>query len=465
MNIEKTSVDNLNATITVQINRDDYKNKFNSELSKYAAKAQMKGFRKGKTPMSMVKKMHGKNLLAEVVNETLQRALGDYLKSEDLDIIGQPIPSDDQTGDLKFDVNNLEDYEFKYDIGLTPSIEVLGVGASDTYDIDKIVVDDKSIDEELENAQKRLGEQEHPDGEVLAGDIIKVEAEELDGDDVKKDGWATEFSLLVDSATPEYKDAILKLSKGENFTFDVNNLELSKSDDYVRKYLLNVPKTEEGEEEPVIGDMFTGKIVDIARLKKAEVNQEFFDNFFGEGVVTTEAEARTKIASQISEHYDNQALQIMYRNIMDQLVADTQVQLPETFLRKWLKMTNEKMSEEDINKDFHGFLDNMKWTLIKNKLAKQFEVEVTADDVRSAMTEKVRNYFGQYGQQMDDEMLENVMGKMYQNQEEVNKTYEALQAGQLFKKIGDTVSKNEVKTTIEKFNAKVKALNEKHQAQ
>jgi len=465
MNIEKHSVDNLNATITINITKDDYQKQFNSEISKTAAKAQMKGFRKGKTPLSVVKKMYGKGILADAVNNTLQNALSDYLKSEELDILGQPIPSDDQDGDLDFDVNNLTDYEFKFDIGISPEVEVLGVSEKDTYSIDKIIIDDKTIDEELENAQKRLGEQSHPDGAVLAGDIIKIQAEELDGKNPKENGWATEFSVLVDSLTDKYNKQVLKLSKGDSFSFDVNELEKDKGEDYIRKYLLNVPKTEEGEEEPVIGNMFTGKIVDIARLLKAELNQEFYDKYFGEGLVSSDKEAREKVSESIGAHYQNQALQLMYKDIMDKLVADTKVELPETFLRKWLKLTNEKLSDEEIDKDFSGFLDNMKWTLIKSELAKKFEIEVSPEDIREAMTAKVRNYFGQYGQQMDDAMLNEVMGKMFQNQEEVNKTYEELQAGRVFKKIGETIKQKDTKISLEDFNAKVKAVNEKQQAQ
>ncbi len=465
MNIEKHSVDNLNATITINILKDDYQSQFKSELSKTAAKAQMKGFRKGKTPLSVVKKMYGKGILADAVNNTLQTALSEYLKSEELDILGQPIPSDDQDGDLDFDVNNLLDYEFKFDIGMSPKVDVLGVSDSDSYDIDKIKIDDKTIDEELENAQKRLGEQSHPDGAVLAGDIIKIQADELDGKKPKENGWASEFSVLVDSLTEKYNKEVLKLSKDDSFSFDVNELENDKGEDYVRKYLLNVPKTEEGAEEPVIGNMFTGKIVDISRLVKAELNQDFYDKYFGEGAVNSDKEARDKVEENIGLHYENQALQLMYRDIMDKLVADTKVQLPETFLKKWLQLTNEKLSAEEIDKDFPGFLDNMKWTLIKSELAKKFEIEVSPEDIREAMTAKVRNYFGQYGQQMDDTMLNEVMGKMFQNQEEVNKTYEELQAGRVFKKIGETIKQNEVIISLDDFNTKVKTVNEKQQAQ
>ncbi|MFT6333681.1 MAG: trigger factor [Saprospiraceae bacterium] len=465
MNIEKHSVDNLNATIIINISKDDYQSQFKSELSKTAAKAQMKGFRKGKTPLSVVKKMYGKGILADAVNNTLQTALSDYLKSEELDILGQPIPSDDQDGDLDFDVNNLLDYEFKFDIGMSPEVDVLGVSDSDSYDIDKIKIDDKTIDEELNNAQKRLGEQSHPDGAVLAGDIIKIQADELDGKKQKENGWASEFSVLVDSLTDKYNKEVLKLSKDDSFTFDVNEIEKDKGEDYVRKYLLNVPKVEEGEEEPVIGNMFTGKIIDIARLVKAELNQEFYDKYFGEGAVSSDKEAREKVEENIGLHYQNQALQLMYRDIMDKLVADTKVQLPETFLRKWLQLTNEKLSAEEIDKDFPGFLDNMKWTLIKSELAKKFEIEVSPEDIREAMTAKVRSYFGQYGQQMDDTMLNEVMGKMFQNQEEVNKTYEELQAGRVFQKIGEVIKQKEVTISLDDFNAKVKSVNEKQPAQ
>lgn len=461
MNIERLAVDDLNATIVVNISKDDYQDKFKSELKKMAGKATMKGFRKGKTPASVVKKMYGKSVLAEVVNETLQKALSKYLDEEKLDILGQPIPSEDQDGDMNFDVNNLEDYTFKFDIGLTPDIDIQGVSDSDSYDIYKIDIDDATISEELENAQKRAGKQEHPEGEVVANDIIKIQAEELDGNDVKKDGWATEFSVLVDSLTEEYNAKVLTMSKDDSFSFDIHNLEKEKGEDYVKKYLLNLPKTEEGEEEPVIGNMFTGKIVEISRLKVAELDQEFYDGYFGKDEVKSEEEARAKIEEFVGNHYHAQALQVMYRNIMDKLVADTEVKLPAEFLKKWLKMTNEKLTDEEIDKDFDGFLDNMKWTLIKGRLAKMFEVEVTPEDIKEAMANKVRGYFGQYG--MDESYVNQVLDRMLQNQEEVNRTYEELQAGKLFAKIGETVQHNETKISLEDFNEKVKAINEKQQ--
>lgn len=461
MNIEKTQVDNLNAIISINIGKDDYEKKFKSELSKYAAKAQIKGFRKGKTPHSVIKKMYGRSVLAEVVNDTLQHALSDYLQKEDLPILGQPIPADDQDGNLSFDVNNLEDYEFKYEIGLSPEIDIQGVSKSDKYDIDSIDFTDEIINEELENARKRLGTQEKVEGKIEENDIIKVQAEELDGKKVKENGWANEFSLHTTSLTDDYKKKVLKLKTGDSFEFDVYKLEKEKTEEYVKKYLLDVKEPEEGEEAPEIGNMFKGEITEISRLKLAELDQEFYDKYYGEGEVKTEEEAKEKIKEQLKSHFDNQALQLMYRNIMDKLVADTKVDLPESFLKKWLKITNEKLSDSEIDAEFTGFLDNMRWTLIKSKLAKQFEIEVTREDIQEAMAMKIRSYMGNYGQQLDDSFMNDIMSKMMSNQEEVNKTYEELQAGKVFNKIGEQVKKNEVSISLDDFNNKVKALNEK----
>mgnify|MGYP000394770601 CR=1 FL=1 len=459
MKIDKQAIDNLHQIISIHIEKDDYQKKFNSELQKQASKAQLKGFRKGKTPAAVIRKMYGKNVLADVINETLQGAISNYITEEKLDVLGQPIPADDQDGDIDFNVNKLQDYTFKYEIGVAPEINVEGVSEKDSYDIYKVEIDDKTIDEELEIAKKKLGTQSHPDGQVEENDILTIQANELDGKKEKKDGWATEFTVMVNMLNEDKKAEVLKLSKGDSFTFNIYELEKDKSEDYVKKYLLNIDEAKDGDVE--VGNEFTGKISDISRLVEAEINQEFYDKYFGEGEVKTEEEAREKVAEFIGKHYENQALQVMYRNIMDELVANTKVELPAVFLKKWLKITNEKLSDEEIEKDFDGFLDNMKWTLIKSKLSKQFEVDVQPEDIREAMAQKVRSYFGQYG--MDESYMGDILNRMLQNQEEVNKTYEELQAGKLFEKIGNTVGKKENSISIEKFNEAVKELNEKHQ--
>jgi len=397
-----------------------------SELKKYASKAELKGFRKGKTPIGVVKKMYGQSVLAQVINDKLQKSLTDYIESEKLELLGQPLPSEDQDGDIDFNPNDLQDYTFKYDIGLSPEFELQGLTDKDSYDIHDVQLTDEVVDEEIGFVTKKFGVQEDMDGAVEVRDIITVHAEELEGGKPKKDGWATEFTVMVDTLADNYKETILKLSKGDTFTFDPYTLEDGKERDYVHKYILNV-KTEEGEEEPIIGNEFTGTIAGIKQ-----------------------------------KHYDNQATQLMYREIMDKLIADTTVDLPADFLKRWVTETNEEASAEDIEKDFDGFLKNLKWTLIKGKLSSMFEVKVEGEEVYAAMEQKVRGYFGQYG--MDDSYMGQIMQNMMQNREEVNKTYEELQAEKIFSKIGETVKQKKKAISLDAFNDMVKELNAKQGA-
>jgi len=461
MKIDKTSVGDLTATLSIHIEKADYIEQFKKELRKYADKAQLKGFRKGKTPIGVVKKMYGQGVLAEVINTTLQESLSGYITEQKLELLGQPLPAEDQEGDIDFNVNDLQDYTFKYDIGLAPEFELAGLTDKDKYDIHDIELSDAIVDEEIGFITKKFGTQEDVEGAIEVKDIISINADELQDGKPKKDGWATEFTVMVDTLADNYKEAILKLSTGDSFNFDPYSLEDGKDKEYVHKYILNV-KTEEGEEEPTIGNEFVGNIVGIKRLVPAEFNQELFDKYFPKGEVKSEEDARKKIADNIQKHYDNQATQIMYREIMDKLIDDTQVDLPADFLKRWVTETNQDASAEDIEKDFDGFLKNLKWTLIKSKLSTMFDVTVESEEVYAAMEQKVRGYFGQYG--MDESYVAQIMQNMMQNREEVNKTYEELQAEKIFSKIGDTVGKKKKKISVEDFNELVKELNSKQAA-
>lgn len=460
MKIDMQSVDNLTATISVSIEKADYEKAFKSELTKYAGKVQMKGFRQGKTPVGVVKKMYGQSVLAEVINKTLQDSLNKYITDEKLDLLGQPLPAEDQDGELDFNPNNLIDYTFKFDVGLSPKVELTGLSESDKYEMYDVTIDDAIIDEEIAFIKKKLGTQEEVEGAVQERDILTINAVELDGKKEKADGWATEFTVMVDTLADEYKDALLQMSTGDSFNFDIYQLEKDRNEEYVEKYLLN--KTNEEDKEQEIGRDFKGTIAKIARLREAEFDQELFDKYFPEGDVKSEEEARAKISENIKKHYDNQATQIMYRTIMDKLIADTKLDFPEAFLKRWVKENNQDATDEQIEADFEPFLSNLKWTLIKGKLGEMFEVTVQPSEVYTAMEQKVKGYFGQYG--VDDAYVAEIMKNMMQNREEVNKTYEELQAEKTFSAIGEVVGRKKKKISVADFNEVVKELNAKQQA-
>lgn len=460
MKIDQNIIDDLNQTIAITVSPSDYKDKFKSELKKHADKAQMKGFRKGKTPSSIIKKMYGQQVLAEVVNEHLMQGIDGYLKENELSILGQPIPAEDQDQNIVFDPNNLQDFTFKFDIGLSPKFEIVGVNNADNYVYNDVIVDDELINEEIDHITAQMGKQEETEETIEAKDIITFDAEELDGDAAKEGGWATTFNVIVESLSDDYKEDILTKKVGDVVDFDIYNLEKDREESYVNKYLLN--KTE-ADEEVSIGNQFRGKISKVARLKKAEFDQELFDQYFGKDEVSGEEEAREKIATKIKDYYNSQADQILYRNIMDNMLENTTMELPKGFLKRWVKLNNEQATDEQIDNEFEGFLGNLKWTLIKGELRKRYEVEVTQEDVKNAMTSKVYGYFNQYG--LDPSMLSGVMDQMMSNQEEVNKTYEEIVADRVFKKIAEDVQKEHKEISKEDFVSLVKEMNEKQTAE
>lgn len=454
MKIDNNVIDELNQQIVLTVEKADYADKFKSQLKQHAAKASIKGFRKGKTPASVIKKMYGQQVLVEVINQQIQQGLNDHITENKLELLGQPIPAEDQDTPV-FDVNTLKDYTFKFDIGMANEFDVKGVSKKYAYKQYDVQIDDEFLQKEIDNMLAQGGQQVEVEDSIEEKDIITIEAEE----EGKKDGWATTFTVIVESLDDDYKAQLLKMKKGDEFTFDIAKLEKNRDQKYVDKYLLN--KSDE-DAEVEIGNDFKGTVTKSMRLEKAAFDQAFFDKYFGEGEVTDEAEAKDKIRENIKTYYTQQAKNIMYRDIMDKTIEKSDVQVPEVFLKRWLKLNNENVTDEQLETEFTPFVENLKWNLIKGKLAKSWEIEATQEDVLQAMQQKVQSYFGQYG--LDPSMAQGVMQQMMQNQEEVNKTYEEVLAHKVFEQAGEKVKVNLEEISHDDFLNVVKELNEKQNA-
>ena len=455
MKINKTDIDTLNSSISIEIAKEDYKEKFDSELNKYRSKAQLKGFRKGKTPIAYLKKMYGKGILAEAVNESLQKGLFDFIKEKELNILGDPLPSENQEM-VDFDPNDFKSYTFTFDIGMSPDFDVKGVAATDSYPLFNIEVDKAVVDEELDVARKRQGTQKETKEQIEDKDILTLEAKELDGADLKKGGWDTGFTVMTELiGDDKLRAEVLKMKVGDSFDFDIYNIEKDKDEAHVKKYFLNL----DPEEEKEIGNMFRAKIAKVQRLEPAEMNQEFFDKYFGPDKASTEDEAREKIKEEIGKYYEGQAKSFMYRDMLEGLVEENQFPLPEAFLKRWLKATNEKVTEEDIDKQFSDFLKNLKWTLIRGELAKQYKVEVGPEEIKASFENQVKQYFGPYG--MDNAYVQQTIEKLMSDRNQVNKVYEELLSNKVFQKVEEEVQTVEEKISLDDFKQKVKEINER----
>ena len=316
MKAVRNDIDALNVSLSMTIEKSDYEAKFNEELTKYRAQAHLRGFRKGKTPMSTVKRMYGKSLLADTVNNLLQEQMTSYLKDEVLEYLGQPIPAEAQE-QFDFDLKSLGDFEFLFDIGLAPAFEVIGASKDSVMSQYKIEIPEKTINEELEVARKRTGTESFPEDNIHEDDIITLHAIEMEGKEKKEEGWQSSFTLLVNQmADDKLKKKVLKMKKGDAFDFDIYKIDKNQEEKYVRKYLLNM----EEENETEVNNTFNGTINKISRMEPAALDQAFFDQQFGEGVVSSEEEAKTKLEERLQGYYSEQTKSFMFRDIMDSLM-------------------------------------------------------------------------------------------------------------------------------------------------
>jgi len=415
--VVREDIDNLNLTLTVSLEPKDYEEKFLAELKKYRKEGSLKGFRKGKAPFSVLKKMFGKPVLAEVVNKQLNEAIFDFLKEKEVEYLGQPIPVEDHE-DQEFDPRNLETYSFKFDLGLEPAFEVEGLG--DTYEKLEVKIDDDFVNSELERAAKTFGEREQVSDDIVSGDLLAFTAEELEKGKVKEGGLEKEFTVQVEDLEDKIKKQVLKKKAGDLFKADLFKLEKNLTEKQVLQYFLGLKEDEEytGEKE------FQLTITAVTRIKPAELNKELFDKYFGPDVVSTVEEAKESLQKEFGKYYNGQAEALLFRDFQKTLMEKNQMELPDAFLKRWLGFANEDVNEDTIEKDYPNFAENLKWTLIRSKLAKKYDIQVSEEEVKQELINKAQQMIQMYGNQIGAGMdmgglLEGLVGNMAKDEKEV----------------------------------------------
>lgn len=438
--------DNLSAVLELTVTQEDYLPKLNSELNAYRKKVQMKGFRKGKTPMSYIKKMYGREILSDILNELIQKEIAAYLANEKLQILGQPLPSDDQEK-IDFNVNEPIDYTFKFDIGLAPEFEIEGLTEDDAFERYAAEVKDELIEKDIEVARKRMGTRKSVDDEIEENDVITFDAEELEGDEIKENGWASTFEIHVDYINDEnLKKELIGKGLGTKVRFNIFEIEKNSTEESVRKYLLNV---EESDEDVVIGEYFEGEVKEIKRLEPAELNQEFFDKMFSEAEISSLEELKTKIESEIVQYYDRQSEQLLYRDFQDHLLEKNQLELPHEFLKRWLQVTSEEGKAPVGDKEYETFTKNIQWSLVRSKIINKFDLIVEEDDIFEGFKQRVRNYF--HGG-VNELVILNTANRLMDDQHQVEQLSRELMSDKVYEAIRSVVTVKDKKIDSEEFD-------------
>ena len=454
MKVEKIDNGDLSSKLTVVLEPSDYSQELKKQLNEYRKTAHIKGFRKGKTPMSAIRKMYGKGVLTDVIHKKLNKTLEDYIVEEKLDILGNPLPSEDQEV-FEFDISNPTDYTFIFDVGVAPEFEVSGVGAGEEYLKYSINLTDDDLNEEIEALQKRMGKQEETDLPIEDKDILTLKIVEKGS--ASEEPYTTEITVMPERMGDEYEKKFKGQSKGFTTEINIYDLEANASEDYVKKYFLKDAPAEVQAE-------FDAEVTVVKRLVPAEINEEFFQTAFGNEEIKDLDAAKSKLKEDLGAFYESQALSITKRKILLRLIDQNDLEMPDAFLKRWLLATNGELTEEQVENDYEGFVKNLRWTLIKNKLSASYEIEITPDDIKNAFIEKTKAQFAQYGYgMMGDFDYGSMAERMMQNQESVQKEYDEILAERVLDQVLENVLLKEEVVTTEEYKKIVEDLSQNNQ--
>jgi trigger factor len=447
VNIQEEKIDALNAQLKVEVKLDDYMPKVEDAIKRYRKSVSMKGFRKGMVPPGLVKKMYGPQIMAESINEILSDSVNNYLKENELDILGYPIPKEDQ--DLNFDIHSAGDFDFIYELGLSPKFEIGSLSNKTKFEKDVVDVDDKMVDEEIENLRKRYGQPGQAE-EVQDDDILKIRLEQL-GEDGQplEEGISNETTVNLRMIKDKVQKEVKKLKKGESLTNEITKI-FEREPAEIAKHLLDTD-----EETMNAGPKdYRMTIVEITRIQQAEMNEAFFQNVLGKEDIKDEKAFREGIREEISKYYDQQADQRLINEIAEQFIEKTEIPLPEEFLKKWIKVSNEKeITVEELEKDFPNFTKNLRWSLIVNKIAKDNDIKVEQEELIERTRGVVMNQLYQYGlYNAEPEQVEQLVGRYMQDRDHLSKMRDSLMEEKVFDVIKDQVTIKDKKVSLDQFN-------------
>ena len=367
------------ASVKITLNEADYQPKVDAKLKDYVRKANIKGFRPGKAPVSMVKRMYGTSVLVEEINNLLSTTLNDYLKSQTFRILGDPLPVFEDAD--KIDWKEQKDFEFEYKIGFVEDVKVNLEGSLEVTAY-SIKMDEKEVDNTIENLRSQYGKMTNPE--------VSEENDFLYGDLKSEDGsFEKTFSLPLSKVDKKSLKKFTGLKKGDSVEFDPSKT--------LKEDLASTLGVTEEEAENLKGN-YTFTVQNINRTELAELNQEFFDKLFGEGQVGSEGEMRDKVKSIMSENYNKELKVFSDEKIKEKLIANTNIALPESFLKEWLLKANEgKVTEEQVEKEYPIYAKQLAWTIISNTIGKENDIQAEHEDVIEKTKEMIREQFASSG--------------------------------------------------------------------
>ena len=437
MKVEQVKINDLTYQLNVNIEKADAQEKKKKALNEYRKKVEIRGFRKGMAPMSLVEKMHGIQALVETVNQMISDAINSHITENKLNILGEPLPNEEKQKEI--DWENDESYEFVFDIALAPKVEFT------LSKDDKIVSYNVAVSEEAKKAYKsnmlkQFGKLENTDS-VKEEDFIIADLEQGEN---KVEGTYITLRQMAQEA----KGQFLGKKAGESFEVNVHETFVNETD---RAALLKVKKEELASVEP----MWKVTIKEVKTFVEAEQTQEIYDRMFGEGVVTDEAGFEAKVAERIALEYKQESDFRFVLDAREYLLNKTNIELPEEFMKKWLFTINEgKFTMEDIEKDFALFCKDFRWQMISQYIMREQKMEITREEVLAAAKQIAKYQFAMYGlNDVPEEQLNHYAESILANEKEGRRIVEKTEQDKVIGYVKSVVTLEEKEISIEDLQA------------
>lgn len=446
MKVTRQDVDALNADLKVEISPEDYQPKVKAALEKYRKTAKIPGFRPGNIPMSLIQKQYGKSVLVDELNKIVNSSMYSFIQENKIEILGNPIPKEGK--DVEGDFEKPETFVFDYQIGLTPEVSP-SISSKSKYDYVKVKVDDTLIAKQMDDLRRRYGKL-ISSTEVSDKDLILAQFVELNEDGSIKEGGILHSSTISMEFIEDAKTKkILTGAKiGDKVTVDPKNVSKGGKD---TASLLGVKE----EDLPTISNSFQLTITEIKKLELADLNQELYDKLFGEGAVTSEKELKARITDDLGNMFNNDSDRLLTRAIYDDLLENTKVQLPDTFLKRWIKLSNEKpITDEQIEADYNAYSKSLKWQLIQGNIFKTNDIKLDHQEAIEYTKGLLVSNYAQYGipAPADAELTKSAM-EVLQNKDEANRIYDMLAEAKLIEYFKSTVKLKEKEVSYDDFVA------------
>ncbi|MET3115306.1 trigger factor [Pedobacter sp. CG_S7] len=448
MNITQEKINDLNAVVKIKIAPEDYTEKVEKTIKDQAKKANLPGFRKGMVPVAHIKRAHGKSILVEEVNKLLSETLNKYLADNKVEILGQPLPVMDDSREFKWD--GTDQFEFDYELGLAPAIEI-NISAKDVFTQYIVKADEETLASRIKNIRRSYGKMTNPevsaDDDVLYADLAQLSSDGA----IIEGGIIATGSIRLDSVKDKnILKSLIGLKKD-----DVVELAIQKAFDKNEAIIAKLLSISE-EEVKGLDSTFRVTIKNVNRLEESDLNHEFFDKLFGEGVVTDEAGFTAKITEEVEGMFKQDADRKLQNDMYTQLVESVNIELPDEFLRKWLKATNEKLTDEELAEGYDDFAKNLKWTLIENKLIKDNNIEIKYEDVFQTAKQRLDAQFRMYSPSpMPEDQLAEYTATFLKEKDNANRIFEEVKAIKVFEYIQSVATLDKKDIAYNKFIALV----------